>query len=78
MVILFVGRDLIWIKIVAIQVSNPIVSFETVAFWFKIFNKQMKQKANIISIKISKENFVNLTCFVSNKVILKHLSKFYN
>ena len=71
MVILFVGRDLIWIKIVAIQISNPIVSFETVTVWFKIFNKQMKQKANIISIKISKENFVNLTCFVSSKVIFE-------
>ena len=33
----------------------------------------MKQKsANIISIQISKEIFVDLTCFVSNKVILKH------
>ena len=26
-------------------VSNPIVSFETVAFFFKIFNKQMEQKS---------------------------------
>ena len=78
MVILFVERGLIWFKIVAIQTSNPIVSFETVAFWFKTSNKQMKQKSNIISVKISKENFVDLTCFISNKVILKHLSKFYN
>ena len=45
MVILFLERGLIWLKIVAIQTSNPIVSFETVAFWFKIFNKQMKQKS---------------------------------
>ena len=41
--------------------SNPIASFQTVAFWFKVFNKQMKQKTNMISIKISKENFVHLT-----------------
>ena len=31
-------------KIIAIQTSNLTVSFETVAFRFKIFNKQMKQK----------------------------------
>ena len=45
MVILFVERGLIWLKIVAIQISNPIVSFKTVAFWFKLFSKQMKQKS---------------------------------
>ena len=32
------------LKIEAIQASNPIISFETAAFQFKIFNKQMKQK----------------------------------
>ena len=31
-------------KIVAIQTSNHTVSFERVAFRFKIFNKQVKQK----------------------------------
>ena len=38
-------RGLIKLKIVAIQTSNPTVSFETVAFRFKIFNQQMKQKS---------------------------------
>ena len=45
MVIIVVKRGLIKLKIVAIQTSNPIVSFETISFPFKIFNKQMKQKS---------------------------------
>ena len=35
---------LLKIKIVATLTTNPIVSFEAAAFWFKIFNKKMKQK----------------------------------
>ena len=45
MVIIVVERGLIKLRIVAIQTSNPIVSFETIGFPFKIFNKQMKQKS---------------------------------
>ena len=45
MAILVVKRGLISLKILALQTSNPIVSFETVAFWSKIFNNQMKQKS---------------------------------
>ena len=42
MVIPVVERGLISLKIVAIPITNSIVSFETVAFWFKIFNNQME------------------------------------
>ena len=45
MVTPFMERGLICFKIVAIQTSNFIVSFETVALRFKIFNKQMKPKS---------------------------------
>ena len=43
MVILVAKHGLIELKIIAIQTSNPFF-FETVAFRFKIFNKQIKQK----------------------------------
>ena len=45
MEILIVERGLIELKIVAIYLSNPIVSLEIVAFRFKVFNKQMNQKS---------------------------------
>ena len=45
------------LKIEAIQTSNPIISFETVAFQFKIFNKQMKQKRKHNLNKNIKRNF---------------------
>ena len=71
MVILAVEHGLIQLKIVDILATNPIVSFEAVAFWFKIFNKQMEEKTNIISI-IRIKNKQNLIYLVSSKVILKH------
>ena len=57
MVIPVVKRGLISFKIVAIPTANPIVSFETVAFWFKIFNNQMKKKNKHNFNKNIKRNF---------------------
>ena len=48
---------LIYLKTLAIQKSNPIVSFETVAIWFKIFKEQMKQKIKHNFNRIIKRNF---------------------
>ena len=48
---------LIYLKTLAVQKSNPIVSFETVAIWFKIFKEQMKQKIKHNFNRIIKRNF---------------------
>ena len=48
---------LIYFKTLAIQKSNPIVSFETVAIWFKIFKEQMKHKIKHNFNRIIKRNF---------------------
>ena len=48
---------LIYLKTLAIQKSNPFVSFETVAIWFKIFKEQMKQKIKHNFNRIIKRNF---------------------